>query len=194
VVDETADAPETPDEPTGLAPVEPPADASAPAEEVEALRRERDDLRDQLLRRRADFENYRKRVERDRAAAATDVLATFIEALIPSLDNLDRALSTDAPDTSVREGVELIRREIQGVLESHGVSIDDPAGRPFDPEVHQALAHEPAAGYEDGAVVEVFRKGYSLRGRLLRPALVKVAKGPSGDHDDSGDRGSDTEE
>jgi molecular chaperone GrpE len=149
-------------------------------EEIEALRRERDELRDQVLRKRAEFENYRKRVERDRQQAGTDGAAAVLKGLVPTLDNLDRALETAGKDDPLREGVELTRRELVAFLESQGVEVQDPVGQPFDPERHQALSHEPVAGFADGTVVEVFRKGYSYKGRLLRPALVKVAKGGHG--------------
>lgn len=168
---------EAPAEATGLAAAEP----TPVAETVEALRRECDDLRDQLLRRRADFENYRKRVERDRAQAGLDAIANLLQALAPSLDNLDRALDTEKTPGPLRDGVELIRREIQGVLEAQGVVALDPKGATFDPEIHQALSHEAVAGFPDGTIVEVFRKGYSLKDRLLRPALVKVAKEEDGE-------------
>jgi molecular chaperone GrpE len=146
-------------------------------EEIEALRRERDELREQVLRKRAEFENYRKRVERDRQQAWTDGAEAILKGLVPTVDNLDRALEPAAKDDPLREGVELTRRELLALLEAQGVEVHDPVGQPFDPEVHQALSHEPTAGFADGTVVEVFRKGYSYKGRLLRPALVKVAKG-----------------
>ena len=172
---------EAPVEETGLAAVEPPPLAAT----VEALRRECDDLRDQLLRRRADFENFRKRVERDRAQSGLDAIANLLQALVPSLDNLDRALETEKTPGPLRDGVELIRREIQGVLEAQGVVALDPKGTTFDPEIHQALSHEAVAGFPDGTIVEVFRKGYSLKDRLLRPALVKVAKEEHGEGNSS---------
>lgn len=146
-------------------------------DEVEALRRERDELREQVLRKRAEFENYRKRVERDRELSATDAAAAVLKGLVPSLDNLDRALETGQRNDPLWEGMDLTRRELLAFLESQGVEVENPVGQPFDPERHQALSHEPAAGFADGTVVEVFRKGYSYKGRLLRPALVKVAKG-----------------
>jgi len=166
-----------PDEPTGLAGVN--AEPLPPASrgELERLRQENDDLRDQLVRRRADFENFRKRTERDRAQAGVEAVAALFKALIPSLDNLDRALEADASDASLREGVELIRRELLALLEAQGVTREDPVGEMFDPERHQALAHEPAPGRPEGSILEVFRKGYRLRDRLLRPAMVKVAGG-----------------
>jgi molecular chaperone GrpE len=147
-------------------------------EQVEALRRERDDLRDQLLRRRAEFDNYRKRVERDREQAGTDASAAVLKALIPTIDNLDRALEATGAEGTLRQGVELTRRELLGLLERQGVTIEDPTGQPFDPQRHQALSHEVVPGQREGTVVEVFRKGYSFKDRLLRPALVKVAKAP----------------
>lgn len=160
--------------PTGLEAVEPTAPS---ASAYEALERERDDLREQLLRRRADFENYRRRVERDRQKAEEDAAAGIFRALIPTLDNLERALgATGANDGSIREGVTLIHRELVALLESYGVASQDPTGEPFDPQKHQALAHEPAPGIPDGTVVKVFQRAYFLKDRLLRPALVNVAK------------------
>lgn len=162
-------------EPTGLIAIE-----LAPAEALESLKRERDELKEQLLRRRAEFENYRKRVERDRQQAALDAEAELVKRLIPSLDNLERALGAGGSEDSLRQGVELTRRELLVALEAAGLRIDDPTGRPFDPETQQALAHEVVPGYADGTVVEVFRKAYFLGDRLLRPALVKVSKAASG--------------
>jgi molecular chaperone GrpE len=172
-------APEAPDnpreekpEPTGLAAVEP-----TPAEAIEALTKERDDLRDQLLRRRADFDNFKKRVERDRVQAEKAAAARVCEGLLPILDNLDRALQASTADSTLREGVEMIQKQILALLESEGVASKDPTGERFDPEIHQALSYESVPGYEDGTVVETYRKAYFLGGRLLRPALVKVARG-----------------
>lgn len=168
---------EPPDEePKGLSGVDAAPLPPLTRTEVEALRQERDDLRDQLLRRRADFENYRKRVERDRHQSGLDAAAVLFRGLVPTLDDLERALHAGAPEETLREGVELTRRELLAFLESQGVVALDPVGQRFDPEVHQALTHEVAPGFDEGIVVQVFRKGYSLKDRLLRPALVKVAK------------------
>jgi molecular chaperone GrpE len=147
-------------------------------DEVEALRRENDELRDQLLRRRAEFDNYRKRVERDRQEMSTEAVARLLRELVPSLDNLERALEAGGDAQSLREGVELIRRDLISLLETQGVKVEDPVGQPFDPLRHQALSYDPAPGVRDGTVVSVLRKGYSYKDRLLRPALVVVAKGP----------------
>ena len=184
-------------EATGLAPAEDMATVETPAHEDEpasapdtelalarkdllALRAERDDLKEQLLRRRADFENFRKRADRDRKQAAFEATVAVLRDLIPALDNLERALGAAGDDASLRMGVELIHRELLSLLESHGATPHDPTGQPFAPERHQALLHEETPGFPEGTVVETFRKGYSFKDRLLRPALVKVSKGPEG--------------
>jgi molecular chaperone GrpE len=170
-----------------LAAADAPAVEGGPAGDdgTEALRRERDDLREALLRRRADFENYRRRVERDRAAAATEAEAAILRQILGTVDNLERALAAAGTDSALREGVALTLRELAALLESLGVATVDPLARPFDPAVHQAILHEPAPGFEPGTVAVVFRKGYTYKGRLLRPAFVKVAsagawEGPEG--------------
>ena len=187
-VEEVPEAPEAPEveagpaEPTGLEPALP-----NEASELESLRAERDALKDRLLRKAAEFDNFRKRGERDRAQSSLDAAADVLKAVVPALDNLDRALQSQGDEAAVREGVELTRRELLAALEAKGVTVEDPAGQKFDPARHQALAHEPAPGFSEGDVVEVLRKGYSYQDRLLRPALVKVAKGgeaPSGDRND----------
>ncbi len=174
---EVAEAPRE----TGLEVVEEPLTREALA----LVRQERDDLRDQLLRKRADFENYRKRVERDRQQAAFEAKAAIFRELIPTLDNLESALKAGGDAEALRTGVELTRRELLGLLESHGIVAEDPTGAFFDPESHQALSHESVPGFPDGTIVEVFRKGYRFKDRLLRPALVKVAKADDGEPDDT---------
>jgi len=154
----------------------------AVSDDVEGLRRERDELKDQLLRRRADFENYRRRVERDREQATLDARVRVLTGLLPTVDNFERALSAPAggDDAALRAGVELIYRNLMSFLESQDVVVKDPTGEKFDPQVHQALSHEPVPGVADGTIVDVFRKGYFLKDRLLRPAMVKVAQGTDG--------------
>jgi molecular chaperone GrpE len=181
-------------EETGLAPVEetpvpapatedqdgtaPDTEAAALRKELEVVRQERDDLKDQLLRRRADLDNFRKRADRDRQQSAFEATVAVLRDLIPALDNLERALEAGGDEASLRMGVELIRRELLSLLDRHGATAHDPTGQPFEPERHQALLHEEAPGFAEGTVVETFRKGYYFKDRLLRPALVKVAKGP----------------
>jgi molecular chaperone GrpE len=173
------------DEPKGMAAVDGPPMPPLDRAQVETLRKERDELGDQLLRKRAEFENYRKRVERDKQQAGVDAATAVLKALVPSLDNLDRALEAQGDEASLRQGVELIRRDLQALLESQGVVMQDPVGQMFDPQIHQALSHDHVPGHPEGTIVEVFRKGYSFKDRLIRPALVKVAKGP----DDAEGRG-----
>jgi molecular chaperone GrpE len=172
-------------EPKGLVGVDAEPLPPPSREEIEALRRERDELKDQLLRRRADFDNYRKRVERDRHQAGLDATADLFKALVPTLDNLERALEAEGSASTLRQGVELTLRDLLGLLESRGVVVHDPTGQPFDPNIHQALSHEVVPGTADGTVVETFRKGYFFKDRLLRPALVKVAK--AGGHKKDGE-------
>lgn len=154
-----------------------PAPPPAPEDELEALRKERDELRDTVLRRRADFENFRRRVERDRHVAAQEALAAVFREVVGTVDNLERALAASGGPEELRQGVELTYRELTGLLEAHDVvAVDPAAGEAFDPSVQQALLHEPVPGFPEGSVAEVLRKGYSFGERLLRPALVKVAK------------------
>jgi molecular chaperone GrpE len=160
---------------------------SPPPDEAEALRRERDDLREALLRRRAEFENYRRRVDRDRAAAAVEAEAAILRPLLATVDNLERALGASGSDSGLREGVELTLRELVAFLDSLGVVALSPLGRPFDPALHHAIVHEAAPGFEAGTVAEVFRKGYTFKDLLLRPALVKVAS--AGTEEAEGDLG-----
>jgi molecular chaperone GrpE len=155
--------------------------------EVAALRREVAELNQALLRRRADFENYRKRVERDRGTAAFDAEATLLRQLLGTVDNLERALAAQDVGAALREGVDLTHRELLTLLESLGVESIAPLGRRFDPAEQQAILHEAAPGFEPGTVAEVYRKGFRYRDRLLRPALVKVASDGAGPGAEGGD-------
>lgn len=148
---------------------------------VEELRAQVQQLEDQLLRRRAEFENFRRRAERERGQAGEEAVGELLKQLLPIFDNLERAARAEGDEGSVRAGVELILRSLSSVLDARGVVTEDPAGQPFDPARHQALAHEPVEGAADGTIVEVFQKGYLLGDRLLRPALVGVAKGADED-------------
>ncbi len=168
---------------TGLVEVTP-----AP-EQIEALRRERDELRDALLRRRAEFENYKKRVEKEQRASALEATADVLRRLVGTVDNLERALASEGGGSALRQGVELTLRDLQAALEVVGVTVLDPLGQRFDPELHQALVHEPVPGREADTVAEVFRKGYRYKDRLLRPALVKVASGNAENDGETGDSG-----
>jgi molecular chaperone GrpE len=178
-------APETGLEPSPAASA-PGTDATAD-DEIKALRREVAELNQALLRRRADFENYRKRVERDRGVASVEAEAGVLRQLLGTVDNLERALGAQDTGAALREGVALTHRELLSLLESLGVETLDPTGQRFDPAEHQAILHEPAAGLAPGTVAEVYRKGFRYRDRLLRPALVKVASGETGQDAEGGD-------
>ena len=144
----------------------------------EDLVRERDEMRALAQRVQADFENYRKRMLREQTALAERASESIVEQLLPVLDNFELALlSLDDADEKVRKGVELVYADFLSVLERAGLQKIPTDGEPFDPEVHEAVAHE--AAQEGGAghptVVETMREGYRLKGRVLRPAMVKVA-------------------
>ena len=145
-----------------------------PNHDWEDLARERDDMRALAQRVQADFENYKKRVQRDQAETAERSAALLVEQLLPVLDNFDLALSSlgDA-DEKVRKGVELVYADLVSVLERAGVERIATDGMPFDPELHEAVLHEPGDG--EPTVVGTMRSGYRLKGRVLRPAMVKVA-------------------
>lgn len=145
---------------------------------VEALRQERNELQDRLLRTAAEFDNYRKRTDRERRELSDAVAADLIRDLIPVVDDLERALAAaaDSSDRGLRSGVELIHRQLLEAMRRRGVEAFDSVGEQFDPAWHEALASEPAEGRADGEVTAEIRRGYRLGARLLRPALVKVAK------------------
>lgn len=158
-----------------------PADAGGTAaapSELETLRRERDENYDRLLRKTAEFENYRKRVERERREQADRAVVDLLQELLLVVDDFDRALSVEGGDdaSAYRKGVELIHAKLHDLLRKQGVKPIDALGGDFDPNLHQAVMHEPSAGHRDNEVIGELRKGYTLNDRLLRPALVKVAK------------------
>jgi molecular chaperone GrpE len=146
-------------------------------EALEALVRERDELRDRLLRKSAEFDNFRKRVERERREFAEWAAADVVTEVLAVVDDFDRALAADAPDAQgFRSGVELIHRQLLEALKKRGVTAVESVGQPFDPHLHQAVAYEESAGVDEGTVIGELRRGYRLGERLLRPALVRVAK------------------
>ncbi|MGE0040163.1 MAG: nucleotide exchange factor GrpE [Vicinamibacterales bacterium] len=143
-----------------------------------ALQQERDDLYDRLLRKTAEFDNYRKRVERDRREQAEWAAADLLGELLAVVDDFDRALAAPAPAEAepYRAGVELIHRQLLDLVKKRGATPIETLGADFDPHLHQAVAYEETPGAREGEVVGELRKGYMLGERLLRPAMVKVAK------------------
>ncbi len=143
-----------------------------------ALQAERDELFDRLQRLAAEFDNYRKRAERDRAAMASLANERLVKELIPILDDLGRALEAAAGHEEARleDGVRLVHRALAEVMQKQGLTEIGTEGR-FDPHVHEALLAQPSDA-EEGAVIEVVQKGYRLGDKVLRPARVVVAGPP----------------
>jgi molecular chaperone GrpE len=153
--------------------------ASAVAD-ADELQKQRDDYYDRLLRKTAEFDNYRKRVERDRQSMTDAVTTDVVRDLLPLVDDLERALKADTGADGAeayRKGVELIHRQLLEILRKRGVQAIEALGADFDPHFHQAIAHEPAEGRREGEVIEEFGRGYTLNDKLIRPSIVKVAKG-----------------
>ena len=157
----------------------PSADPSGTAtDELTAALEEKQSLQDRLLRTAAEFDNYRKRVDRERREltdyAATDVLYD----LLPIVDDFERALEAkpDADAENYRQGVDLILKQMHDLLRKRGVTQIEALGTDFDPNFHQAVMHDASAEHREGEVMQELRRGYMLRDRLLRAAMVKVAK------------------
>jgi molecular chaperone GrpE len=144
---------------------------------LEELRRERDALQDRLLRTAAEFDNYRKRMDRERRDLAEYTAAEVIKDLLPIIDNLERALQASAQDDPLRKGVELTQKQMLELLRKRGVTPIEALGADFDPNFHQAVIHEESTQHREGEVMEELQRGYVVGDRLLRPAMVKVAKG-----------------
>ena len=157
----------------------PPAPGSASDTALDEIRRERDTLQDRLLRTAADFDNYRKRVERDRRDVADLAVIDAVRDLLPILDNLERALqATGADADALRTGIELIHRQMLDLLRRRNVASIEALGADFDPNVHEAVAHEPSDAHREGEVMAELQRGYRLNDRLVRPSMVKVARRP----------------
>jgi molecular chaperone GrpE len=162
---------------------EPVTDATdAPAEsappEITALQRERDDYKDRWVRKTAEFDNYRRRIERERREQADQAVVDLLQELLLVVDDFDRALEVDSGEdiAAYRKGVELIQGKLHDLLRKQGLKPIDALGTDFDPNVHQAVMHEVSPEHREGEVIGELRKGYVLNDRLLRPAMVKVAK------------------
>jgi molecular chaperone GrpE len=153
-------------------------DASPAASATADLERERDDYKDRWLRKSAEFDNYRRRIERERREQADQAVVNLFEDLLSVVDDFDRALTVDAGEGGgpYRKGVELIHGKLHDLLRRHGVKPIDALGADFDPNVHQAVVHEDSPAHREGEVIGELRKGYTINDRLLRPAMVKVAK------------------
>ena len=156
-------------------------DASALDERIAKLEAEKEDLKATLVRRQADFENFRKRTERERHDESRRVMGHFIQHLLPVLDGFERALAAhDNPAyEDYRKGFELIYKQLWETLAKQGVELIEAAGKPFDPHVHMAIERVETEEFPEGTVIEVLQPGYSFHGRVLRPATVRVAAAPA---------------
>ena len=141
------------------------------------LQQENADLKDRYLRTLADFENYRKRADREKSDFFKYALAGLLRELLPVLDNFDRALDHAGEGDDFHRGVLLIYKQLFDTLTKHGLKTIDQANVPFDPKIHEAVVREENASVPSHTVIEVLQKGYFLHDRLLRPAMVKVAVG-----------------
>ncbi|MCA1292966.1 nucleotide exchange factor GrpE [Paenibacillus sp. alder61] len=146
--------------------------------ELEKLRAEAEEHKQRLLRTQADFDNFRRRTLKEKEELGKYASAKLITELLPVIDNFERALSTTAENTdlsSYAKGVEMIFRQLEGILKTEGLTAMEPVGTPFNPEFHQAIMQVESDEYEEGTVVEVVQKGYLLKDKVLRPAMVKVS-------------------
>lgn len=152
------------------------AEVEGDLDELVKVGAQRDEYLALAQRTQADFENYRKRVARDAAAAQERGVAKLARELLPALDNLDRALEAAEERDPLLEGVRLVRSELAAALGRVGIESFSPVGEPFDPAEHEAIAQQPVPGAQSGAVAEVYQAGYRLKGTIIRPARVVVAQ------------------
>ena len=150
--------------------------------EIGKLATELEDTRQTLLRRQADFDNYRKRIERERGEDSKRTTARLIEALLPIIDSFEQALAShrEPEYANYQKGFELIYKQLVENVSKLGAERIDPVGKPFDPHVHQAMDRTETLEHADGTILQVFQPGYVFHGRVLRPAMVRVAVHPSG--------------
>ena len=140
-------------------------------------------FKDLALRTQAEFENFRKRAAREKEDASKYANASFLEKLLPILDNFELGLNaarSDAKDSAIFQGMDMVSKQLQDFLTGVGVEAVKAEGEPFDPNLHEAVAQEASADVPEGVILRQLRKGYKLRDRLLRPAMVMVSKGKAG--------------
>ena len=158
--------------------VTPEAQIAALAAERDQLAAEKADLKDRLLRALADFDNFRRRAERDRSDYVQFAAMEMVRDLIPILDDFRRALKVETADKEYAKGIELIDQRLFETLKKAGLEPIEAAGKPFDPNLHQAVDRVQSEELPDQTVLEEYQSGYNFKGKLLRPAMVKVAVKP----------------
>ncbi len=147
------------------------------AEEYKEKEDELKQVSTQFIRLQADFENFRKRTEKERKDIVNYALEDFICTLLPVVDNFDNAMKVEEKENeSFYKGIELISKQLKGALESNGLNEIEALGEEFDPNIHHAVFMEESEEYDSGKIVEVIQKGYKLKDKVIRPAMVKVAK------------------
>ena len=151
-----------------------PAETAAPSEQ-DALKAERDNLYDRLLRKQAEFDNYKKRVERERSEFVQFASAELMKELLNALDSFDLAIRNASTDANTLKGFELIYKQLLDTMGRFGLKAIEAQGEKFDPNFHQAVSTTPSEDVEENTVLIEMRKGYLLNGRLLRPAMVSVS-------------------
>ena len=158
-----------------------PAGDGSVAEQIQKLVAEKQDLQNTLVRRQADFENYRKRVERERQQERHRGAELLIEQVLPVLDAFDLALAgqSGAASPEYRKGFEIIRAQLWSALAKQGLQPIEAVGKPFDPHLHHAIENVPTAEQPEGTVIGEMQTGYMFHDRVLRPAMVRVASAPA---------------
>jgi molecular chaperone GrpE len=168
---------DTPEAKTEVA-VDPVVEAPPPATvtaELEQLRKERDELRDLAQRSRAEFDNYRRRVDREKAEMLDHGAADAVRQILVVVDDFNRALQVETQDKNYSKGVELIHQRFTETLKKLGLTPIETEGKTFDPNIHYAVDMTPTDEAEDQTILAEYQKGYFFKGKLLRPAMVKVA-------------------
>jgi molecular chaperone GrpE len=164
----------------------PPANAAAltleqQIEQLEKLEKDKRELHDRLLRTAAEFENFKKRTKKEAEEASTRGREQLLKELLPAVDNLERALKHAPPGDPLTVGIMQTEKQLLQALEKFGVVRFSAVGKPFDPSLHDAIQQVETSEYPPGTVAQEFASGYMLGPRLLRPAMVAVAKAPAGD-------------
>src|SRR5258706_6839929 len=151
---------------------------STPESELQKLKAERDELRDRLARAQAEFDNARKRTIKEQQEYREYAVADAVKSLLPAMDSLERALEVKSDAAELRSGVELIYKQLLGALSKLAVNPIVAQGEPFDPRLHEAIEMVETDEVPDHQIIEELQRGYKFKDRLLRPAMVKVAKNP----------------
>jgi molecular chaperone GrpE len=173
----TSAAEESASAPTGNGPSGAPAPetAEALAAERDRLLKEKEELVDMLRRRQAEFDNFRKRAEREKSEVLEYAHSDSVRAILPILDDFERALKTETPDKAYSRGMEMIYQRLADALKKLGLETITTKGKKFDPHLHHAVDMVETGDVEEQTILDEYQPGYNFRGRLLRPAMVKVA-------------------